>query len=263
MFRRNPPRTRGRDGTRPRGGRTPLQILLAAPGADAFFDADWLAGLTKDGSDKVSAMLSRIGSHTVEQATAGNQPTWGATSPSGKRGITFTGGSGHRLVDPLTTLGALYTGTQAYSALWVARFSAPGTGTQSVWSIGASGSTTHVFHEGCENTTAADQRIRFTAAAVNTSNTGTAHTTTIVCATTLFTGSAYSSWLNGTASISAAANTRSSTVDQLAIGTRRISGAFGSNFTGEFYGLIISRTQWTTAQRQALEQAAKQYWGSP
>lgn len=258
---------RSRNRQRGRGTMRPvydaLAVLLAAPGADAFYDVDYLAGVTKDGSDKVSALLSRIGGHTLEQSSGPNQPTWGALSPTGRRGITFTGASGHRLVDPLTTLGALYTGTQAYSALWVAKISAPGTGTQAVWSIGASGSTTHVFHEGSQNTTGNDQRIRFTAGAANTENVGSAHSTTIVCATTLFTGSAYSAWLNGAASISASANTRSSTVDQLALGTRRISGAFGSNFTGEFYGLVLSRLQWTANERQALERAAKAYWGTP
>lgn len=252
-------------GRRPgRGGggrrRTPLSILLAAPGADVFYDADYLAGITKDGSSKVSAMMSRIGGHTVEQATAGNQPTWGATSPSGRLGITFVAASNHRLVDPLTTLGALYDAVQAYSALWVVKFTTAAAN-QAVFGFGDSGSSANTIVEGT-NSSSQDVRIR-TATSSTTNASVATHSTTIVCVTSLFTGGAYSSWLNGSAALSAAANVRSPTCDQFCIGARRLSGAFGLPFGGEFYGLILSRSQWSTGERQTLEAAAKAYWGTP
>jgi len=257
MGARNRSRSRGCN----RSSGSALSVLLAAPGADVFFDADDLTRITKDGSDKVSLLASRIGVHTVEQATGANQPTWGSTSPSGRRGITFTIASSTRLIDPLTTLGALYTATQGYSALWVAKIAAPTTG-QTVWSIGDSGSSSNAITEGSTATTATDSRIRFGSGS-STTNVGSVHNTTIVCVTSQFTGTTMSSWLNGATSIDALANSRSVAVDQLAIGARRLSGAFGSHFGGEFYGLILSRTQWTAAQRQALESAARSYWGTP
>lgn len=252
----------GRRKPRGGGGLSPtaraLKRLLAAPGADVFYDGDYLAGITKDGSEKVSALMSRIGVHTVEQATAGNQPVWGATSPTGRRGVTFTAASNHRLIDPLTTIGGLYDGSQAYSALWVVKLASAAT-LQCVWSIGDSGSSTNVIQERV-GASGEDSRVRIADA---DSSAAGAHSTTIVCATTLYTGAAYSSWINGTLAINASANVVAPTCDQLAIGTRRNAGAYGLPFGGEFYCLILSRTQWTASERQALEAAAKLYWGTP
>lgn len=242
-----------------RGGAAPksaLDILLAAPGADVFYDADYLAGTTKDGSDKVSALMSRIGSHTVEQATSANQPVWGATSPTGKRGITFTIANSHRLVDPLTTIGALYDGTQAYSALWVVKLTSA-TANQAVWSIGDSGSSANSVMEGANSSS---QATVIRTATAGTTNSGGTVTTNIACFTSLFTGSAQSLWIDGTNAINAAANTRAPVCDQLTIGARRNSGAFGLFLGAEFYALILSRTQWSTSQRQALEAAARAYY---
>lgn len=39
-------------------------------------------GVTKDGSDRVSAWADKIGGHTVSQATSGNQPLWVANASS-------------------------------------------------------------------------------------------------------------------------------------------------------------------------------------
>jgi hypothetical protein len=238
---------------------TPLQVLLAAPGADAFFDADDLTRITKDGSEKVSLLGSRIGAHTVEQGTSGNQPTWGATSPSGRRGITFVTASSHRLVDPLTTLGALYDGVQPYSALWVVKLTSA-TANQAVWSVGDSGSSANSIMEGANSSS---QSTVIRTATAGTTNAGGTVTTNIACFTSLFTGSAQSLWINGVNAINAASNTRSPTCDQLVIGARRNSGAFGLFLGAEFYGLILSRTQWSASERQALEAAARVYWGTP
>lgn len=243
-----------------RGGRgrrlSPLAILLAAPGADVFFDADDLTRVTKDGSDKVSAMLSRIGAHTVEQATGANQPTWGATSPTGKRGITFVTASSTRLVDPLTTIGALYDGTQAYSALWVVKLTSA-TANQAVWSVGDAASSANSVMEGANSSS---QATVIRTATAGTTNAGGTVTTSIACFTSLFTGSAQSLWIDGVNAINAASNTRSPVCDQLTIGARRNSGAFGLFLGAEFYALILSRTQWSTGERQQLEAAARAYY---
>ena len=45
----------------------------------AWFDPSF--GITKDGSDKVSAWASRIGSETVTQTVGSQQPTWKDTDP--------------------------------------------------------------------------------------------------------------------------------------------------------------------------------------
>lgn len=156
-----------------------LKVLMAAPGADVFYDGDYLAGIAKDGSNKVSAMLSRIGVHTVEQSSGLLQPTWGSTSPAGRRGITFTAASSHRLVDPLTTLGGLYDGSQAYSWLLVCKASA--LITQRMFAFGDAASTAHGILHGMVVTTGLDRYHRVDAS--NTINDGAAFTTAIVCNT--------------------------------------------------------------------------------
>lgn len=239
-----------------------LAILMTAPGVDADYDAAWLAGITKDGSEKVSALLSRVGGYTVEQATAGNQPTWGSTAPTGVRGISFVAANSHRLVDPLAALGGLYDATQAYSALWVVKFTTAAAN-QAVFGFGDSANSANTILEG-SNSSSQDVRIRTATSTTTNTNTGSpTHSSTIVCATSLFTGSAYSSWINGVASLAAAANTRSAVCDQFVLGARRLNGAFGLPFGGDFYRLILSRTQWSTSQRQLLEWAAKVVYGTP
>ena len=255
--------TRGRD--RARGYVRPLYnalaVLMGAPGADVFYDGGYLAGLTKDGSENVSNLASRIGVHTVA-SSGGNRPVWGATSPSGARGIAFTAASSHRLVDPLTTLGGLYDDVQAYSWLWVGKIAAPTTA-QRTFSFGNAGSTTDIISSSTVSGTGVDRFQRINAAGGLTTNDGSAHSTAIVCHTGVFTGSAVSSWLNGTLSINAGANTRAPACDQFMIGALRTAGAYTAHFGGEFYALILSRSQWTTTERQALERAAKTYWGTP
>jgi hypothetical protein len=49
-------------------------------------EADDLSTITKDGSNKVSAWASKVGSVTFTQATADNQPTWTG------QGVDFTNG---------------------------------------------------------------------------------------------------------------------------------------------------------------------------
>lgn len=241
----------------------PLVTLLNAPSADVFFDGGWLQGMTRNSSNAVSALLSRIGSYTVEQATGANQPAWGATSPSGRRGITFTAASPHRLVDPAAVLAGLYDGNQEYSALYVAKYAAPTT-QQMLWSFGDSASSPNVISSGSAVTSGADRRIRGDGVGqTGVNGAGAAHSASIACVTEVYSGAAYSSWINGVAAITAGSGVRTATCDQFMIGGYRSSGSFGLPFGGEFYGLILSRVQWTTAERQVLERAARLYWGTP
>src|SRR5688572_23446970 len=164
-----------RGGARGGGASDPLDVLTAAPGAIVFYDGDY--GYTKDGSDKVSLLASRIGSHTVAQASGPLQPTWGATSPAGRRGITFVTASSTRLVDPLTTLAGLIDGSQAYSSLLVAKYSAPtAPAAQAIWAAGNSGSTVDQVVEECVGSTGLDRRIRGITGAT-TGNTCVAYST--------------------------------------------------------------------------------------
>lgn len=237
---------------------------MAAPGADVFFDADYTAGLTKDGSEKVSAWLSRIGGYTVEEASGPNQPTWGATSPTGRRGITFSVADSTRLIDPNTTLGLLYTGTQAMSSLVVLKYASHAT-TQIAWSI-ATGQTTYAdtIRESPNVTTGVDRRIRSALAGTTVSTGSQALGTSLAISTMTYDGSVINSWVNRTLSVNASANTRAPATGRFMVGCGvTTADAPTGFFGGEIYGLILSRSVWTTAQRQALEAAAAAYWGSP
>jgi len=243
-------------------GNAALRTLLAAPGAVAIFDGSYAPSITKDGSNRVASWASRVGVHTVTQGTDANKPVANVTSPSGRAGLAFASASSQYLLDPLQVLGALFTGATAYSALVVAKFTAT-TLTQAMWSLGTAASTTHYIYEGTNNGGSNPERVlRFDGGA--TTNTGTlTHGTNTFCKTTVYTGAAISTWVDGVASSAAAANTRAPAVDTLVVGTRWASAASNNPFGGSMFMLILSTSQWTAGQRQSLEAAARSYWGTP
>lgn len=242
-------------------GNPNMRVLLAAPSLYLAYDADYQ--VTKDGSNLVTNLISRVGGHTIA-ATGAQRPTWGASSPTGRRGITFASASANRLVDPLTVVAAQLDGTQAYSALWGARFTTPTDGTQQIlWGLGNSGNTADAIQEGIDATSGNDRRARGSVALGLAAHAGNAHSTTIVTGSTVYTAATVSSWINGTASIVAAANVREPSCDMFLIGARRLSGAYAAHFNGEFFWLSIALGAWTTAQRQAQEAALKAYLGTP
>lgn len=239
---------------------SPLDTLLRAPGAEVIYNADY--GWTKS-ANKVSGLAAQLGNYALAQATGAQQPTYGATSPSGRAGISFSGGA-QRLVDPSAALAQLLDGTQQYSALSVS--SSP-TITGALWSLGNSSTA---FELGYENsTTSGVFRLTRGHSGGNASAIGSVTTVagTIHCMThTLTTNAALASaWTDGAITInaSAALSGKAPVCDTFALGGLFSNGAWTAPFTGTFYFLIISTSIWSTAERQALEAAAKSYFGTP
>lgn len=248
---------RSRQDRRSAGGAAPsLATLLAAPGAVTIFLPE---RATPDGSNRVASLSAVVGTCTVAEATDAAKPTLTATSPTGRKGLTLAASSSQKLVESSSALAAIIDGAQPYSSLWVAKF-AGFSATRTVWGIGTAASSANCVQEGAASTSGNDDRTRGDAA--TTSNAGSAHSTSIECVSTVYNGSTYSSWINGTLSINAGANTRAPTCDTFSLGCRRLTGAYSAYMDGEIYCLIVSTSQWTTAERQALERAAKAYWGT-
>lgn len=236
-----------------------IRTMLGAPEAVALFYGDY--GVTRDGSNNTDALASRIGSAVVTGSGA-TRPVWGATSPTGRRGLTFTSASSQKLTETSSALAALLDGSQAYSALWVVKFATPTDGLQHlVWSCATAAGTDYI-QEGLTATTAVDRRSRRDGAGI-TSVGGIAHSATIVCATSVYSGSAYTTRINGGASMTAQANTRAPTCTEFILGGFRSAGTYSSFLNGELYCLLLATTAWTTQQCQDQEAAAKAYWGTP
>lgn len=238
----------------------PLVILSAAASTGGvFYDFGDTTRITKDGSERISSIFDRVSNDEAVQATDAQKPVWGATSPTGRRGATFAAASTRRLVGTTARLPDLLDGVTAYSCLWVATFSGFAAA-RAVWGVGDSGSSPNCIIDSANATTGLDNRARGDGSAT-TGNNGGAHGTSIVVSSTVFTGAAYSSWLDGTASVSSAANTRSIAVDTFVMGCRRLSGAYNAGMDGVIYALLVAPgIQWTTAQRQSYEAAARRYW---
>lgn len=238
-----------------------LAILLAAPGAACFFDGDY--GYAKDGSNKVSLLVDRIGGYSVSQGVGANQPTWGATSASGRRGIIYAAASSQRLVGA-AALAAMLDGTQQVSALFVASSTVTGSNKYG-WSIGSTTVASEAYGEGASATSGLSRSVR--GPALVGENGSLALGAVPYCATSTLTtnGALLNTWVNGAASevASAAHAGKAPTCDGLSIGALLNGGAFSSFWEGEFYALILSTSIWTLAERQALEAAAKAYWGTP
>lgn len=234
-----------------------LTTLLNATGAILFLDASY--GVTKNGSNQCASLLSRIGTYTVEQATDALKPVHGGvTSPTGKAGLAFVAASSQRLSAPDSVLAGILDGSQAYSALCVFRQGSTGSN-RACWGAGST-TTNHSIYEGVSST-GGERCRRFDAAA--TQNDGSALGTAIALKTSVYTGSAYSTWLNGTASLAASANTRAPTCDNFTLGGFMATGALSGFWDGDFYALIIALSQWSAAERQSYEVAAKAIWGTP
>lgn len=233
-----------------------LATLRGATGLVAMFYPEQASSVTKDGSNNVDALAPIVGTASLTE-TSTNRPVWGATSPTGRRGITFTAASSQRLKESSSALAAIIDGSQAYSSLWVAKQASAGA-TAALWSAGSS-STTDSIYEGVVST-GGERHRRFQTAA--TQNDGSALGTSIAMVSAVYTGSAYSSWLNGTASLVAAANVRAPTCDMFSIGCQ-VSATPAGHWGGDFWLLMLSTSQWSTAERQRYESAARALLGTP
>lgn len=85
------------------GGRyDPITALGAS--LKAWWDADHLDLITKDGSNLVASWVDRVGALDVTQATGANKPTYSATGFNGRPVITFDGTADHLTGTVLTGL---------------------------------------------------------------------------------------------------------------------------------------------------------------
>lgn len=232
-----------------------LSELLAATGAVAFYDSAY--GVTASGG-VVTDWAPRIGSETVSAAGAA-RPTYGSIFKGGKSGVTFDG-SNNYMGKTSSALAAVLDGAQGYSSLIVAK-TAGGT-TKAVWGCG-NASINEYIREGV--TAGADWRQRRTVAggSITSTGTGAVGTTSPFLITNVYTGSAYSGWVGGAQTLNASTNSRAPVCDIFSIGAAYEAGSplAGYRFYGTIWGVLISTTQWSAAQRQALESAANRYWG--
>ncbi len=249
------PRSRGTTSSRFSGpDLAALAVLLAAPGADAFFDGD--------ASVSVSSGLSwtsRLNAYAVSQAAGSAQPTVGSASPTGRLSVLFAASGSQFAGSSDGVLAGLYDGTQAYSSLIVWRSQA--LGTRTFWSVGDSTSSQNYVAEMTVNN--GDRRIRRSAAGFTNNDSTAVYANSVMnMTTTVFTGSDYSVWANGVATtIAAAANRRTPVCARLDLGARRAAGVMETFLNAELFGVIIARAQWSTQERQDIETAARAYWG--
>lgn len=230
-----------------------MSVLMAAPGAVAFYESCY--GISLSGST-VTDWAPRIGSETLSGAGAA-RPTYSGNVQNGKTGVTFDG-TNQYIHKGSSTLAALLDGSQAYSSLIVAKTA--GGATKAVWSAGAQATSEYV-REGVNS--GADWRVRRTNASGSATNTGTGAvgTTNPFLITNVYTGSAYNGFTNGVQTLTTGANTRAPTCDIFSIGAGFESGSANYRFDGPIWCVLISTSQWSAAERQALERAANAYYG--
>lgn len=230
--------------------RTSLAKLLAAPGLVAFYDSNYGVSV----SDAVDSWTPRVGTDVVT-ASGTDRPSYGSVVTRGKAGVTFNG-TGQILKKTGSTLAALIDGSQAYSSLIVAKTA--GGATRVVWSAGSLANAEYCA-EGTSS--GADYKARRTVALASTTNTGSVSPgTNPALLTTVYTGSAFSTWVNQAASLNAAANTRAPACDLFCIGGRFDTGSKNFLFDGTIWCVLLSTAQWSD-ERTALENAARAYWG--
>ena len=229
-----------------------LAVLLAAPGLVAFYDSSY--GITLS-SGVVSSWAPRTGTDTLTAAGAA-RPTYGSVSAGGKSGVVFDGASQYIHLTS-STLAGVMDGAQAYSSLVVARTA--GGSTRATWGAGAQANAEYV-REGVSS--GADWRIRRTTASGSLANTGTGAvgTSRPFLIANVYSGTAYNGYTNGVQTLTASANTRAPVCNIFSIGANFESGIAGYRFDGPIWCVLLSTSQWTTAQREEIQRAANNYW---
>lgn len=239
----------------------PLTTLVSARGVTGLWWSE--QGVTTTAAGKVSAWSALVGGGSVAQGTDANRPAYGTvTSPRGQRGIKFDSTASTRLFGAITGMAPL-VGTGSYSALSVYRAAGPAS-TNGVWGVGVSGSGEASCLEGCFTSAGLDQRLRRNAAAGTTTNASLVAipTTAPGVVTTTYDGAAYTSKINGTASLTAAANTRDTTgADQVNMGCWRVSGSNISFTSSTLWLVLVSSVVWTAGEEAAYIAAARDLCG--
>lgn len=212
-----------RDNVRPIVTSAPVQVPETDLAAWVDFLSDWV---TKDVSDRVSAVEDRYGGHSFEQSSGPAQPLWSATGINSQPAIYCTGGD--YLATVTATLANALDQSQAITVYSV--FERDGSSQDSIWGLGTAASSVHFAGARYGVGGDFDYQIRGDGSGI-TANNGTQTSGTSACLlVTQYTGSAINSWLNNTASMSAAANAKAPVCDRVFLGvhwyTASVFGAF-------------------------------------
>ena len=233
-----------------RGGGVALSLAqrwALISGLLADYDPSLLANITKDGSNKVSSFTSRVSGYNVAQATAGLQPVWSATSVNGFPGITYDGVDD--LLDGASGLAGAISGSAPYTAYYVGKMTTAGVASfMTTWSAGKTSDNTQWIQEYKDATP--DRSNYGRSASTFTTHNGTQLLTTAAYDHVgIFTGTAYTSYVNGTLSVNAGANTKApAALDRISFGGLAYGATMIQPFAGTFGRWLIYSSAHTAAE---------------
>jgi len=233
---------------------TPTSIT----GCKLWLDAT--RGITKDGSNKVSAWADQSGlGNNASQGSAGNQPTWVAptSGTNGNAHILFASAS----TEYMTANGAAtpFSGSDKAFTLSAVFKKTTNVGTQNLFVLGRASSTTpvHQIYTNASSNYATFRRDDASASA--STNGGTPDTSTHVL-TVVFSGTTFSAWIDGANIINAAAlNVGTATLDTLGIGAWSSTSVL-QPFDGRICEIVVHDTALGTSDRQSMEAYLTSKW---
>lgn len=212
-----------------------------------FEPADLAAG-------DVASWTSRVNGYSVAQSTAGNRPAAVASAINGQPAVLFTASATEYLVSADATPVASLTGTAAYTLFEV---------------LDAASVAAYRVHLCFGDTTTAlqgDHYVRVTTGVdgwvrAATNGDGTRALTSPCVLTTAFSGTTYSSWVNGLTSRTNEASSAAINAQRLVLGARMTSGNIELPYDGYIGTVLCYAGVLPSAQRLAVESWLRRRYG--
>jgi len=232
-----------------RGGGDNTPVPYAVSGLVAWFDAT--IGVTKDGSNRVSAWSDRVNSHSISQAVGGSQPLYSATGFNSRPGIQFVKTRPDYLVGS-STLATLVSGSDKPYTLIMSVVQVDGATYQQFAGWGSSGGTTPNCSVYIASAAARfRQAKRDDLAVLKSSTVSVALNTTPHIFSQVNTGTLGSTWVDGsTEETNLDLDVGTTTLNRFALGAAPAGGT-PSNIT--FADVLVYDSALAAADRNAIE----------